>query len=203
MPMVAELLSRNFTLREMLHSTRAEEEARRGNPVWLARQQDPPDAVVSSLKYLCTRALQPCRDAFGYRFTVTSGYRCKPVNDAVGGTTRSQHLTGEAADIQVPNVFLSDQAAAAFRSALNQQVKERVGRSLRGDVNASFYLFAYVCLHLEELDIDQVIHEFGRSAEPNWVHIASSTTGSHRQILTIGSRGRRVISLDAALRLGT
>lgn len=46
--------------------------------------------------------LQELRDAFGQAITVTSGYRCKDHNKAIGGAPRSQHLLGKAADITHP-----------------------------------------------------------------------------------------------------
>jgi len=50
--------------------------------------------------------LDPLREAFGKPIVVTSGYRCQKLNRAVGGAARSQHITGEAADIRT----LSDRA---------------------------------------------------------------------------------------------
>lgn len=39
------------------------------------------------------------REAYGGPITISSGYRCKSLNDAVKGSTNSQHMKGEAADI--------------------------------------------------------------------------------------------------------
>lgn len=39
------------------------------------------------------------REIVGYPLIVTSGYRCKELNIAVGGSLASQHLYGEAIDI--------------------------------------------------------------------------------------------------------
>ena len=50
------------------------------------------------LKQLCTYILQPIRDSCG-RIGISSGYRSKAVNDAVGGVNNSQHKKGQAADI--------------------------------------------------------------------------------------------------------
>jgi uncharacterized protein YcbK (DUF882 family) len=47
------------------------------------------------------KALQPVRNRLGRPFRVTSWYRPPAVNAAVGGATRSQHLVGNAADLQV------------------------------------------------------------------------------------------------------
>ena len=44
-------------------------------------------------------SLQRLRDAVGRTISVTSGYRAPAHNRSVGGATKSQHLTGRAADI--------------------------------------------------------------------------------------------------------
>lgn len=66
-----------------------------------------PDAVATAnLTALVANVLDPLREAWGKPIVVTSGYRCAKLNRAVGGAARSQHCTGEAADIRT----LSDRA---------------------------------------------------------------------------------------------
>lgn len=48
--------------------------------------------------------LQEIRNRFGKAVTVNSGYRCKTHNTAVGGASKSKHLSGMAADIAVSGV---------------------------------------------------------------------------------------------------
>jgi hypothetical protein len=48
--------------------------------------------------------LQLIRDHFGSAITITSGYRSKAVNKAVGGSPTSSHLHGSAADIKFADV---------------------------------------------------------------------------------------------------
>lgn len=43
--------------------------------------------------------LERARQFYGRPMRITSGYRCKEHNAAVGGKDNSAHLTGEAADI--------------------------------------------------------------------------------------------------------
>ena len=47
------------------------------------------------------RVLQDIRDHFNRPVTITSGYRTMTHNKKVGGSPKSQHLYGTAADIQV------------------------------------------------------------------------------------------------------
>lgn len=53
------------------------------------------DAILA----LVRKVLQPLRDVYQKPMTVNSGYRCKELNEIVGGVPSSQHVKGEAADI--------------------------------------------------------------------------------------------------------
>jgi len=191
-------LSPHFSLKEMVRSATAERDEA------LKREQEhPSDAVVDCLQYLVTAALEPMRLGIATPVHVTSGYRCEKVNTLVGGSATSQHCRGEAADCELSSGFLNDLATAATRLMIRNAVEQRTGRQLRADVDQNFYLFAHVCLHLEELDVDQVIHEYGDGyGRPAWVHVAASRRQDKRQILFIGSYTDRqyvVTSVDEAL----
>jgi zinc D-Ala-D-Ala carboxypeptidase len=86
-------LSPNFTLEEMLESQTAR---RKG----IAEQFTPPPEVIANLRALCKNILQPLRDAIGGPIKISSGYRTPRLNRAIGGARNSQHMVGEAADIQ-------------------------------------------------------------------------------------------------------
>ncbi len=60
----------------------------------------PREEHVERLKALCENVLEPLRRRFGV-IRITSGYRCEELNKKVGGAAGSQHLRGEAADINV------------------------------------------------------------------------------------------------------
>lgn len=87
-------LTPNFSLDEMLKSPTA---SRKG----FSEQFNPPATVIDSLTVLCVRLLQPIRDAYGKPMRVSSGYRCLRLNRVIGGAPKSQHLTGEAADLDM------------------------------------------------------------------------------------------------------
>lgn len=58
-----------------------------------------PLGIVANLQRLCTEILQPARDIIQIPILVNSGYRCDALNKLVGGSSFSQHLHGNAADI--------------------------------------------------------------------------------------------------------
>lgn len=194
-------LSPNFTLYEFVRSETAER-----NPDVQAQQYDPPADVVECLTYLCTKAVQPIREKFNYPMRITSGYRSPKLNSLVGGSSSSQHCYGQAADIVMSEGFLTDTRSAAVRSEVEEQVLKLTGKPVRQGVNANFYLFAYICIHLDELDVDQVIHEYGIGpGEPSWTHVSCSTGRDKRQILAVGkyTSGYEKPDLATALSYGT
>jgi hypothetical protein len=61
-------------------------------------------APVDTLRALATTILEPIRVHFAAPVVVHSGYRCPGLNAAIGGSTSSQHMRGEAADLHVAGV---------------------------------------------------------------------------------------------------
>lgn len=59
----------------------------------------PSTEIKKNLKALVDNILDPLREAYGKPITVTSGYRCPKLNTAVKGAKNSQHVKGQAADI--------------------------------------------------------------------------------------------------------
>jgi zinc D-Ala-D-Ala carboxypeptidase len=79
----------------------------------------PPDAVARA-RILCVAVLEPLRWAIAAPLRVTSGYRSGAVNDALrarglAASMTSQHLLGEAADVQPVGVPLEDAWRAVLR----------------------------------------------------------------------------------------
>lgn len=57
--------------------------------------------VLGNIKSLVLNILDPLRAMIGRPIIITSGYRSRQVNELVGGSKTSQHLSGQAADIHV------------------------------------------------------------------------------------------------------
>lgn len=93
-------LTKNFSLHEMIKSEAA---ARHGI------DNTPDDEALENLTVLCENVLQPIRDALG-PVKVNSGYRGPQVNAAVGGSKKSDHMKGMAADIEIPGMANADLA---------------------------------------------------------------------------------------------
>ena len=82
---------KHFTISEMLKSDTAIKQR-----LW----NGAPKEAEENLRALVDEVLDPLREAYGRPICVNSGYRCPKLNTLVGGTPNSQHMRGEAADIQ-------------------------------------------------------------------------------------------------------
>ena len=102
-------LTRHFNLREFAISAAA---VRHGI------DNVPPADAVERIRALCREVLEPLRRRFGV-IRVTSGYRCPAVNRIVGGVATSQHVRGEAADINVGNIEVGRKMYEFVRSRLD------------------------------------------------------------------------------------
>lgn len=83
-------LSKSFTVEELTFSQTA---AREGI------DNTPTPEHIRAMRELCSKILQPLRDAIGMPLVISSGYRSPRLNRAVGGSLTSQHMEGKAADV--------------------------------------------------------------------------------------------------------
>jgi len=83
-------LSNNLSLYEVVKSSTAER---------LGIDNTPEFEHVESLRTISQRVFQPIRDYYGKPVYISSGYRCKELNTAIGGSSKSQHCKGQALDI--------------------------------------------------------------------------------------------------------
>ena len=80
-----------FSIAELTKSDTAQQKGIKNIP---SKEQE------HNLIALIENVLDPLREAYGKPIVVTSGFRCKELNKAVGGSPSSQHLLGLAADIR-------------------------------------------------------------------------------------------------------
>ena len=124
----------NFTLDEFTKS----DTARR-----LHIDNAPPVEAVCHIGELVGGILQPLREAWGGPIHIKSGYRCKALNDAIPGSSKtSAHLMGWAADCVPENMMDFD----------------------------SFCDFTREFVKAKKIPFDQIIIESSGGAR--WLHIA-------------------------------
>lgn len=106
---------------------------------------------LENFKKLAENIFEPIRKHFGVPIMISSGYRSKELNTAIGGSLTSQHCTGEAIDIDMDNTP---------NGITNKMV------------------FYYIKANL---NFDQLIWEGGTKYAPDWVHVSFESTGKQRK----------------------
>ena len=113
----------------------------------------PTEAHLENFKKLAEHIFEPIRNHFNVPIHISSGYRSKELNTAIGGALSSDHCKGMAID-------------------LDQQ-----GHS-GGITNKE--IFEYI---KENLKFKQLIWEGGTKEEPDWVHCAYDENNLKNEIL--------------------
>lgn len=83
-------ISKHITYAEAIKSQQA---------IRLKLSNEPIPEHLDNMKYLAENVFEPLREHFGKPIAISSFYRSQAVNKAIGGALSSQHLTGEAMDI--------------------------------------------------------------------------------------------------------
>ena len=89
-------LSKHFSLEELCKS----QTATRLGIDNLAKDEN----VITNLKIICENILEPIRENYGIPFSPNSAYRSPKLNNAVGSSHKSQHVKGQAVDIEIPSI---------------------------------------------------------------------------------------------------
>lgn len=147
-------LTKHFNLNEFINSQTAKDRH---------IDNSPSEAVVNNLRNLCEKVLEPLRLWYGKPITIGSGYRCPALNTAVGGVKNSQHMTGEAADLQVV-LNVSKTNPTAYNAELRR-------------------LFDYI---KSNLPFDQLILERSTSnSKTYWIHVSCKVDLSRNRGMVI------------------
>jgi hypothetical protein len=92
-------LSKDLALAEVMRSETAKRKGISNKPT---------PEHIENFKKLAENVFQPIRDHFGVPILISSGYRSKALNTAVGGSLSSQHCSGEAIDIDMDGTTVTN-----------------------------------------------------------------------------------------------
>lgn len=105
-------IGKYFTLEEMCYTSHKE------------IVNTPSEAVVEKLTDLVKYVLDPVREKWGRPIGITSAYRSKKLNTQVGGAINSQHMAGEACDINTGSMKLNRELYALIQSMVKSKLIE-------------------------------------------------------------------------------
>lgn len=112
----------------------------------------PTTNVETTMKNTAEKVFEPVRNHFGLPIAVTSFFRCKALNELISGSKTSQHMKGEAIDMD---------ADVLFDFNLNTHGKTIYNKDI----------FEFI---RDNLEFDQLIWEYGDDRNPAWVHVSYS-----------------------------
>jgi len=115
-------------------------------------KNDPGPDELYAMHRIALEVFEPLRLWVGGPIKINSFYRSPEVNRKVGGSKTSQHVKGEAMDLDMDLV--------------------------KGAKKTNAELFKYIW---SGLPFDQLIHEHGTSTNPAWVHVSFSASGKQRR----------------------
>jgi zinc D-Ala-D-Ala carboxypeptidase len=98
-------LSKNLSLAEVMRSETAKRKGVSNMPT---------PEHIENFKKLAEKVFQPIREHFGVPIHISSGYRSAALNKAVGGSSSSQHCTGEAIDIDMDGTSITNKQIFDF-----------------------------------------------------------------------------------------
>ena len=113
---------------------------------------------IANFKLLAEKIFEPIRNHFRCPIMISSGYRSKELNAAIGGSATSEHCSGEAIDIDMDGTP---------HGVTNKMV------------------FDYI---KDNLDFNQLIFEFGDAKNPDWVHVSYKANGKQKKQILRATR---------------
>ena len=164
-------LSPHFELREFIESATARKHG---------YVNEPPDEAVENLKALCVHTLEPLREAMGLPIVITSGYRCRALNDRIGHhSDRSQHMKGQAADFYIQSSSEAEASSSKFK--------------VQGSTRRELLIQAFrLILTDPKITFDQVI------IYPSFIHVSYVSNSKNRRKITKGYGNGKYCNLTRA-----
>ena len=94
--------------------------------------------VYENIEALVDNLLDPIRERFATPVIITSGYRCKRLNELVKGVENSQHREGKAADFYFADFTTEGMTQAFFEIAENFDFDQLIYYKKRHFIHVSY-----------------------------------------------------------------
>lgn len=132
-----EQISKNFTLSELTRSDTA-------NKLHIDNKNSLSEEQYNNLVSLCENLLQPIRDKIDKPIKINSGFRCSKLNEAVKGAKTSQHLKGQAVDMEIAGMSNYDFACWIRDNNFDfDQLILEFADNLKNDINSGWVHISY------------------------------------------------------------
>lgn len=94
--------------------------------------------AYNNLEALVDNLLDPIRERFATPIIVTSGYRCKELNEIVGGVDNSQHRKGQAVDFYFQGFDRKELCEAFFEISDSFDFDQLIYYKKKGFIHISY-----------------------------------------------------------------
>jgi len=118
----------------------------------LGLDNTPNEEQLANMKLLAEKIFEPVRKHFNVPIYIWSMFRSKTVNEAIGGSRTSQHLKGQAVDID----------GQIYGGVTNSEIFDYIVNNL---------IFDQIIAEFPD-----------NSGEPNWVHVSYRKNNNRRKI---------------------
>ncbi len=122
----------------------------------------PNDEQLRKMKLTAEKVFEPVREYFNKPIMVTSFFRTKEVNKKIGGAKNSQHMLGEAID-------------------MDAQVLGGLG-------NDDIFFYIYKYLEYDQV----IVEDLGDFGEIGWIHVSFKEKDNRNQSLVMIKRKNKI-----------
>ena len=150
-------LSKNLSLAEMIISSEAKRKGIKNMPS---------ESIVSNMKKLAINVFQPIREHFNSPIHISSGFRSIELNKSIGGSSSSQHCSGEAMDIDMDGTTISN--AKVFKWIKDNLVFDQLIWEFGTDANPDWVHVSYESSGKQRKQILKAIKKNGKTSYINY-----------------------------------
>ena len=147
-------LSKNLSLKEVIKSNTAIKNGIDNSPTL---------EHLKNLEILAENIFQPIREHFGVPIGISSGYRSKDLNEAIGGSKTSQHCKGQALDLD----------ADIYGKVTNKEIFDFIVENLDFDqvINEYNYSWIHVSYNEKKENRKQVLKAYKENGRTKYIKL--------------------------------
>ncbi len=144
-------LSKNLSISEVIKSNTAIKNGIDNSPTL---------EHLNNLEILAEKIFQPIREHFGVPIGISSGYRSKALNKAIGGSKTSQHCSGQALDLD----------ADIYGKVTNKEIFDFIVENLDFDqvINEYNYSWVHVSYNSRQVNRKQVLKAYKENGKTKY-----------------------------------